>query len=192
MAKIDVTSIPGYEEMSDADKLKALLNYTLPEPDMKGYVRKETFDATASELSALKKEKRASMDEADRIKAETADKMAEMQKRIDELTERETTASYKANFLAIGYDDKLATETATALAKGDIAKFFANQTAFITAHDKAYKAELMGGMPKPPAGQEGAAKLSLDAFRKMSMGDRAKFAQEHPDEYKAMYEGGTT
>lgn len=192
MAKIDVTNIPGYEAMSDADKLKALLNYSIPEPDMKGYVRKETFDATASELSALKKEKRASMDEADRVAAETADKMAEMQKRIDELTERETTASYKANFLALGYDDKLASETATALAKGDIAKFFANQTAFITAHDKAKKAELMGGMTPPPAGKEGAPQMTLDALKKLSIADRAKYASEHPDEYKSMYEGGTT
>ena len=58
MAKIDVTKIEGYDTMSDADKIAALLKADIPEPDMSGYVSKATFDKTASELASLKKEKR--------------------------------------------------------------------------------------------------------------------------------------
>lgn len=58
MAKIDVSKIEGYAEMSAEDKLKALEAYDVPDPDMSGFVSKEQFDKTASELAAKKKELR--------------------------------------------------------------------------------------------------------------------------------------
>ena len=46
MAKIDVSKIEGYAEMSAEDKLKALEAYDVPDPDMSGFVSKEQFDMT--------------------------------------------------------------------------------------------------------------------------------------------------
>lgn len=40
MAKIDVTQIEGYAEMSAEDKLKALEGFDIPDPDYSGYVRR--------------------------------------------------------------------------------------------------------------------------------------------------------
>ena len=56
MAKIDVTKIEGYADMTPEEKLKALEGYDVPDPDYSGYVKKDVFDKTASELAAKKKE----------------------------------------------------------------------------------------------------------------------------------------
>ena len=60
MAKIDVSKIEGYAEMSTEDKLKALEAFDIPDPTYSGYVDKKLFDKTASELAEKKKELRTS------------------------------------------------------------------------------------------------------------------------------------
>ena len=60
----------------------------------------------------------------------------------------------KARFLGLGYDEKLATETAKALAEGDMEKVFANQQIHIENIRKAERASALGDTPKPPAGRE--------------------------------------
>ena len=165
MAKIDVTKIEGYDTMSDADKIAALLKADIPEPDMSGYVSKATFDKTASELASMKKEKRDALSEAEQKDAEKDEKIARLETQVAELTTRETISNYTAQFRSLGYDEKLAADTAKALAEGNMAKVFANQTAFITAHDKAYKAELMGQQGnKPPAGSVPDGKMDYSAL----------------------------
>ena len=49
MAKIDVTKIEGYANMTAEEKLKALEGYSIPEPDMSSYISKDQFDKLASE-----------------------------------------------------------------------------------------------------------------------------------------------
>jgi hypothetical protein len=44
MAKIDVTKIEGYADMTPEEKLKALEGYDVPDPDYSGYVKKDVFD----------------------------------------------------------------------------------------------------------------------------------------------------
>ena len=55
MAKIDVTKIENYANMTLEEKLSALEAYEIDEPDFKGYIKKDTFDKTASELAEYKK-----------------------------------------------------------------------------------------------------------------------------------------
>lgn len=44
--KISTDGIQGFAEMSDADKVTALLGIDVPDPvDLSGYVKKEVFDA---------------------------------------------------------------------------------------------------------------------------------------------------
>ena len=54
--KIDVKKIEGYKDLSLEDKLKALESFEIPDPDYSGYVKKDLFDKTASELAEKKKE----------------------------------------------------------------------------------------------------------------------------------------
>ena len=51
--KIDTSKIEGYEQMSAEEKLQALEMYEL---DTTGYVKKDVFDKTSSEVATLKKQ----------------------------------------------------------------------------------------------------------------------------------------
>ena len=55
MAKIDISTIESYEEMSTEEKPAALEGYELPDPDYSGFVKKELFDKASSEITSYKK-----------------------------------------------------------------------------------------------------------------------------------------
>lgn len=148
---IDTSTIEGFDGMTAEQKVDALLKVEVPEKvDLTGYVKKDLFDKTASELAEAKKAAKAKMSEEEQAAAERDAKWAEMEAKLQALEMEKTISTYKASYLAMnGYDEKLAQETAEALAKGDMAKVFANQQKAMDAHDKALKAELLRNTPKP-------------------------------------------
>lgn len=75
-----------------------------------------------------------------------------MEKELAELREAKTVSEYTAKFVAQGYDEALAKDTAKALADGDMAKMFANQQQFLENHAKQVKAEALKKTPRPGAG----------------------------------------
>ena len=152
MAKIDVSTIEGYEEMTPEEKLAALEGLELPEPDYSGYVKKELFDKASSEIAGYKKQIFEKMTAEEAAKAEADEKMAAIQQELEQLRQDKVVQEYTAQFLSIGYDKELASETAVALQRGDMNTVFLNQTKFATLREKALKAELMKNTPKPPAG----------------------------------------
>ena len=70
MAKIDISKIDGYADMTPEQKIAALEAYETEDPDYSGYVKKDVFDKTASELAA--EEERAER-KAHRRRAEKAE-----------------------------------------------------------------------------------------------------------------------
>lgn len=189
MAKIDLTKIVGYEAMSEAEKLKALEGYEFDDPDYTGYVKKEVFDKTASELASKKKELRDKMSEDERKAQEDKEAFDELQKAYANLKRDSEVSKYKAQFLAMGYSDELATDTATAMVDGDNDKVFANQKAHLQGVESKIKADILGSTPKPEGGNTDK-KLTLEAFRKLSPSERLEFANANPTEYEALYIGG--
>lgn len=186
--KIDVTKIDGYESMSAEEKLKALEEFEVdvPEPDYTGYVKKEVFDKTASELAEKKKELRdkLSTDEAEKLKEkEERDKL---QADYEKLLHETAVAKNKSNLLALGYEEKLADETAEAMANGDLDKVMANQKKHLESFEKKIRAEALKDTPKP-TGDGGSATMTLDSLRKMSSSERLAFSQQHPEEYRELY-----
>lgn len=152
MAKIDVSTIEGYETMTAEEKLAALEGLELPDPDYSGYVKKELFDKASSEIAGYKKQIFEKMTAEEAAKAEADEKMAAIQQELEQLRQDKVVQEYTAQFLSIGYDKELASETAVALQRGDMNTVFLNQTKFATLREKALKAELMKNTPKPPAG----------------------------------------
>ena len=157
MAKIDFSTIEGFEEMTPEQKLAAIENYELPEPDYTGFVKKDLFDKVSSEVASYKKKEFERMTEEEAAKAKAEEERAAMQARLEELERDKLINEYTAQFLGIGYDKDLAKETAEALQKGDMQMVFLNQTKFATAREKALKAELLKDTPKPPAGNGASA-----------------------------------
>ena len=188
MAKIDVSKIEGYAEMSAEDKLKALEAYDVPDPDMSGFVSKEQFDKTASELAAKKKELRDKLTGDEAAKQKEQEERESMRKELDALRRESVVSKNKARLVALGYEEALADETAEAMADGKIEKVFANQKKHLEAFEKRVRAEALKNTPKPTPDGDGKT-MTLKTLREMSPADRLKFSQEHPEEYKELYTG---
>ena len=152
MAKIDTTRIEGFSEMTVEQKLAALEAYEIPAPDYSGYVKKDVYDKATSDLAEWKRKHNALLSEEDKKKQESEEELITLRKRVEEMEKEKLISGHKARFLALGYDETLADETAQAMANGETDKVFANQKKFLESHDKAYKAQLMGQTSTPPAG----------------------------------------
>lgn len=155
MAKIDTSKIEGYANMTAEQKLAALEAYDHPDPDYTGYVKKDALDRATSEAAEWKRKHNALLSDEDKRKQEDADALAAITKERDELKKEKTVAQHKAQFLAQGYSEKLAAETAQALADGDTDKVFANQQKFLEEYAKTVKADALKKMPKPGSGGSG-------------------------------------
>ena len=98
MARIDVTQIEGYEGMSVEDKLKALEGFDIPDPDYSGYVKKDLFDKTASELAKAKKELKGKQSEDEQKEADRLAAEQEMKDELDTLRKEKAVSTHKASF----------------------------------------------------------------------------------------------
>lgn len=188
MAKIDLTKIEGYAEMSAEDKLKALEGYEIPDADYSGYVTKEQFDKTASELAAKKKELKDKLSEDEKAKLEAQEQQEAMKKELEGLRRESTISKNKARYLALGYDEKLAENTAAAVADGDLDTVFKNEKAHLDAFEKSIKAEALKGTPRPSGAGADPGEMTLEKYRKMSGIEQDKYYRAHTEEVKALYE----
>lgn len=186
MAKIDIKKIAGYENMTAEEKLKALEAYEIDDPDYSGYVKKELYDRTASELATKKKELNEKLTEDEKQKQKEQEERDALQKRYEELLHESEVSKYKAKFLGMGYDEKLAGDTAEAMADGDTEKVFANQKKHLENVEKKVRAEVLKDTPKPE-GDGDSKGMTLEKFRNLSPMERYEFSTNHPDEYKALY-----
>ncbi len=186
MARIDFSKIEGYETMSAEEKLAALEALELPDPDYSGFVKKDVADKYASEAANYKKQLRERMSEDEAAKAKAAEDMAAVMQELESLKADKAISEFTTQFMGIGYDEALAKSTATALQRGDMSVMFKNHAKFVADREKALKAELLKGTPTPPPG-EGAKGTTKEKFKAMTLVEKQAFAQEHPDEYAAMF-----
>lgn len=188
MGKIDISKIEGYDKMSAEDKVKALESYEYADTDYTGYVKKDVFDKTASELAQKKKELKEKMSEDEQKAQEDKEAREKLQADYENLLRENKISKYKANYLSMGYDSKLADEMAVAMADGDVDKLFKNQVKQNEILEKKIKAEILADTPKPNTNNSNKS-MTLEDLRKMSPQDRLEFSEKNPEEYKALYEG---
>ena len=179
--KIDTTTIEGYADMTPEQKLAALEALEIAEPDYTGYVKKETFDKTASDLAKLKKERDAKLSEDERAKQAQADELQKLRELNAELQRSSNIAKYKAQYLGMGYDDALATATAEAWADGDTEKVIANHATYVSSLEKKVKASMLGEMPMPPAGSGTKAVTQDEIMAIKDDAERQRMIAEHLD-----------
>lgn len=162
MAKIDVSSIDGYENMTAEEKIKALeaFEYNDNSTELEKY--KSAASKANSEAASWKKKHNELLSEDERKKQEQADSIAQMQKELDELREGKKVSEYKAKFIAQGYDEALAEETAKAMAEGNSEKVFANNQKFLDDYAKRVKADALKKTPRPAPGQGGNESVNYD------------------------------
>ena len=186
MANIDVSQIDGYSEMSAEDKVKALESLNLPEPDYSGYVKKDIYDKTASELATKKKELTEYMSEEEAQKVKDQEDREKLQKNYDALLQEVTESKHEKRFLTLGYSESLASDSAKALTSGDYDKVFEDMKKHLTAFEKQIRAELLKDTPKP-LGDDKSTAMTKAEFKKLGFNERQEFMKTHPDEYKEFY-----
>ena len=181
--KIDVTKIEGYADMTAEEKLAALEAY---EMDTSGMVRKELLDKATSEAAGYKKQLREKLSEDEKATAERDEQFRAITEELETLRTEKAIDTAAKRWMGLGYDEKLATETAKAMVSGDTEKVFANHAKFIAEKEKALRAELLKDTPAPPPG-EGGKGMTKEDFRKLPLAEKAKFAEEQPEQYQAFY-----
>ena len=149
---------------------------------------KAALSKSNSEAADYKKQLREKMS-AEEVKAkEDADKIEELIKERDALLREKTVAGHKAKYLALGYDEGLAGDTAEAMANGELDKVFANQKKHLESVEKKIRADVLKDTPKPEGGN-GSDTITKEKFSKMSIAEQHKYSVEHPEEYKKLYGG---
>ena len=160
--KIDTNTIEGYADMTAEQKLAALEAFEYEDNSAELERMKNAVSKANSEAADWKKKHNALLDEdgkkkqaEEEARAADAQKYADLEAKYNELAKKSTISEYKANYLAQGYDEALAKETAEALANGDMAKVFTNAEKFKTALEAKIKADLIDNTPKPGGGAGG-------------------------------------
>ena len=187
---IDTSTIEGYAEMSAEDKVKALEAFTFDDNADEMAKLKDALNKATHEAAESKKALKSAQDAQKKDKGSDSELIAALQQKVDELTRASNQSALKASYLAIGYGEDLADEKASAWLDGDLEKMLDCEKRFLDEHDKAYKAELMKGTPRPDkVGTGTPVNMTPEKFKKLSFQERARFANEHPDEYKKLYGG---
>ena len=181
----------AYKEGMTIDEINtALEGINLPTDNSAEIERlKAALTKSNSEAADYKKQLREKMS-ADEIKAkEESDKMTELQSKYEALLKESEITKNKARLLTLGYEDKLASETAEAIVNGDTDKVFANQKKHLESVEKKIREEVLTSTPRPTGGNGSEETMTLEKFRKLPIEEQFKFSQEHSDEYKKLYGG---
>lgn len=175
--------IENYAEMTTEEKLAAL------EANYESVAQiKATADKNASEAASYKKQLREKQTDEEAKAAKAAEEHAALMARVEQLEHEKAVSTYTAAYAAMGYEEKLAKATAEAMAKGDTDTVFKNQKIHLENREKALRTELLKNTPSPAGGKTDTGKTK-EEFSKMTLAEKAKFAEENPEAYKEFYGG---
>lgn len=177
--------IENYESMTPEQKVAALEAY---EPDMSGFVAKSVFDKKASEAAELSKQLKSRMTEDEAKAIKEAEERAALEARVKELEQERAISTYINAYLAMGYDEKLAKASAEALVNGDMDAVFKHQKTHAENREKALRTELLKNTPSPAPGKTDTG-MTKEQFSKLTLAQKAEFAEKNPDTYKEFYGG---
>lgn len=180
----------AYKEGMTIDEINtALESIELPADNSAELERlRNALSKSNSEAADYKKQLREKMTAEEAKAKEDSDKFEELQDKYDALLKESEISKNKARLLALGYEDKLASETAEAIVNGETEKVFANQKKHLESVEKKIREEVLTSTPRPTGGN-GSDTMTLEKFRKMPMNEQVKFANEHPEEYNKLYGG---
>lgn len=135
---------------------------------------KAALSKSNSEAADYKKQLREKMTAEEAKAKEDAEKLEELIRERDALLREKTVAGYKAKYLALGYDEGLAGDTAEAMAKGETDKVFANHKKHLDATEKKIRADVLRDTPKPEGG--GGKPVSIADIMKITDSDARQTA----------------
>jgi len=159
--KIDTTKIEGFDAMSDADKLSALLGYEMPDAPtaeenskLKALLSKSNTEAANYKRQMLEKDEalKAKMTEAEKAEAERAERDKQIQEKLHAYEAKERTATYTAKLMASGFGAEAAAQMASSLPEGVTEDFFTAQGAYLASLKQTMASEALNKQPGLSAG----------------------------------------
>lgn len=138
--KAEAPKTPTIEELqAEIAKLKA-------DNEQTDKLKKSVSEACA-DAAEWKRKYRATLDEAERLKQEQADKYAEMEKQLVEYRTRERTSAYFAKLVDAGYSPEIAKTMAEGLPEGVSDSFFEQQKSFLSNKTQEIKTQIINSQP---------------------------------------------
>lgn len=165
--KIDTTRIEGYADMTADEKLAALEAYEYDDNSAEVERYKNAVTKANSEAADYKRKLKEVTANGEKAVEESNSELTAIKEQLAALQREKSISEHKASFMAQGYDESLAMESATALIDGDAAKMFANMSKFLANRDKAAKAKGVANMERPSSGV-GSGDVSIDYSQKIS------------------------
>jgi hypothetical protein len=178
MAKIDVTKIEGYENMTPEEKLAILEGFEYEDNSAELERYKKAVTKANSEAAEFKKKYNERLTAEEQDKIEKDEELNNLRSEIAELKKKDAITTHKSKFLGLGYDEALAEATAIALTEGDMDSFFANQKKHNETREKTIKADLLKNTPTPPTGT-GKAMSKNDIMKITDNSERQRIIAEN-------------
>ena len=177
------------EDMSAEDIISALKDVEMP-TDLSLEVDrlKTALSKSNSEAADYKRQLKDRMTEEEVKAKEDAESREKLQKDYDALLRKVSISENKAKLLALGYEDKLADETAEAMVNGELDKVFANQRKHLESVRKELRSELLKEVP-PPEGGSSSDTMTKEKLRGMTPQERYDYSVKNPEKYKEIYGG---
>ena len=153
------------EEISDAlEKIEDSKSDQLQKNESEISKLRDAVSKANSEAAKYRRQLTAKQSDA---KAAEINQKEEYEKLVQENTELKKSISIserKAELIGIGYEEKLANETATAMVDGNLDVVIANQKKYLEEQKKVIKAEHMKNTPRP---KEGSVQAGSTDYAKM-------------------------
>lgn len=189
--KIDTSKIDGFESMSSDEKVEALLKFEFADEDHSSEIakfqadiksQKEMIDKYSSQIAEYKKKEREGMDADAKAKLEFEERIKALEEENATYKNETTKSRYVAKYLALGYDQELAEDTAEAMIKGDMDTVFANGEKHNAALEQKFKADKMKKTPGPDGSGAGTPtpKTKEEIMKIKDAGERQKAIAENP------------
>ena len=156
----------AYKEGMTEDEISAALETVGHGNDAEVNRLKTALSKANSEAADYKKQLRSKQSDDEAAAAAQKEEHDKLVKENGELKRSIALSESKGKLLAMGYDEKLADETAAAMVDGDMEKVMANQSKYLEAQKKAIQADHMRKTPRPAAGSDDGS--GVDYAKKIS------------------------
>lgn len=151
------------EEISTA--LEALDNNSASTESAEIAKYKSLLSKANTEASKYKKQLREKQTAEEADAQARAEELETLRNENLELKRNSSISSKTASLLQMGYDQDLATSTATAMVDGDMDTVMLNQSKFMELQAKKIKAETMRGTPRPEVGSTGGQAIDYEKLK---------------------------
>lgn len=170
----------AYKEGMTEEEICAFVKSKISGLENEVNVFKTTSQKNASEAADYKKKYSEKLTDEEKAKLN----YDALVKRNQELEKNSKIAENRAKYIALGYDEQLAEDTAIALVEGNTEKVFANQNAYQKKLKDDFNAKLLEKTPNPPAPKNET--ITKEAFNKMGYEELVKLKANDPTTYEKL------